>query len=712
MQISGSAVGRMNFFARAALALGSFVLFVSSAAAQVPSCSAGGHASVHIEGLAEKMGDITLNCTGGAPGSTVSSSFLVGLNATVTNRIAITGSLTGISATVNSGFGPIPAPVTASLSGLTGVTISGVTYTVPTPNTQLVTIVLSGIRVAIPSVTGGANNIVSATIFGTGVQVTNSQLPLLAIANTSLLATVVNNAYPCSGSGTPLTLDFNGLSAAGTVSSAVRVTEAYSSSFLPRDPSADSGIRILVKISGYGANAQVYVPNAIVGSSGSVPTSGGEFGTGFNGGSYVPGNSQLLMFLVNGADSNGGGGGSPTAPGTATAFSGVTQINLLNGAGYAVYEVADSNPNQIEWAQIPVFVAAPTATGSCSAGQGTLSPQLAPVSSVAIASSSDPIPRFIATTPSPDCQQVGDCNAFYNPTLQLSQTDITITGAAQGVVQTSNLQVNNSGSGQISYTLSINYQTGSNWLSTNPTSGVNFTNFILTADPSSLTQGTYLANVVINAGSSGTVTVPVTFNVTAPTPTLRSVVNAASQQAGPIVPGSFATVYGSTLNGKVVQVMFNGYPANVVFDAAGQINVLVPAVLSSSQPAGVYATIDGVISNTVSVAMAANAPAIFNPGVLNQDNSVNQTSQPAAVGSFVQIFVTGLSIAGPVTVNIGSSTGLAAAYAGVVPSIPGLEQVNIQIPAGLTFTGNTTPISICAQGTCSPTVNLYVKAGI
>ena len=91
---------------------------------------------------------------------------------------------------------------------------------------------------------------------------------------------------------------------------------------------------------------------------------------------------------------------------------------------------------------------------------------------------------------------------------------------------------------------------------------------------------------------------------------------------------------------------------------------------------------------------------------------MNQTSQPAAVGSYIQVFVTGLSIAGPVTVNIGASTGLTAAYAGVVPSIPGLEQVNIQIPAGLTFTGNTAPISICAQGTCSPTANLYVKAGI
>lgn len=83
----------MNFFA--ALAVGSFFLFASTAAAQVPSCSASGHATVHIEGLAEKMGDITLVCTGGTPGSTVTSSFLVGFNASVTNRVGITGNLLG-----------------------------------------------------------------------------------------------------------------------------------------------------------------------------------------------------------------------------------------------------------------------------------------------------------------------------------------------------------------------------------------------------------------------------------------------------------------------------------------------------------------------------------------------------------------------------------------------------------------------------------------
>jgi uncharacterized protein (TIGR03437 family) len=669
----------------------------------------GGSVNVHKEGLAENIGAITLTCTGGSAGSAVGATLLIGLNANITNRLDASGNVTNISVTVNTGSGATPSGAHASLVSATGITLSGVGYTVPNPSALPVTISVSGIRAAVPSATG-SGSIVSGNVFATGLQLANGQLPLLGIGFTSLQASVVNNGIPCTGSAAPVTLDFPGLSTAGTASSAVRVTEAYASSFLPKDPTADTGVRILVNLSGYGANTTVYVPDAIVGNSGSVATSGGEFGTAFNAGVYTPSSRQLLLLRVSGADSTGTGGGSPVAPTSQSIFATVNQVGLVNGAGYAVYEVVDSNPGAIESAQIPVFVVTPA--GNCStSGQALLTPAFAPVSNVTIATQTDPIPRFIAFTPASDCQAIGDCSAGYYPTLSLSQNPITIGGSAQGVPQTLPLQISNSGSGQLPFNLTITYAaTGPNWLSANPTSGVNFTNVILTADPTGLAQGQYLANLIVNAGLAGTVTVPVTFNVSAPTPTLKSVVNSATQQAGPIAPGSFATVYGATLTGKVVQVVFNGYPATVVFDAAGQINLLVPSVLSASTPAGVYATIDGVISNTLSVSMAANAPGIFNPGVLNQDNSVNQASTPAPTGSYIQIFMTGLSIAGPVTVNIGTQTNLSAVYAGVVPSIPGLEQVNVQIPLGLTPSG-TVQLTVCSQGTCSPAANLYVKAG-
>ena len=228
------------------------------------------------------------------------------------------------------------------------MTVAGTGYTVPNPNTTPVVINIFGIRAAIPSLSGGSNNIVTGNIFGTGVQIPNGQLQLLGIGYSSLQASAVNNGIPCGGSPAPLTQDFPGLSTAGTQSSAVRVTEGVPASFLPRVATADTGVRILVNITGYGSNTQVYVPNAIVGNSGSVPTSGGEFGTTYSGGFYTPGGKQLLLMLVSGADSTGAGGGSPQAPrdGPTSIFTPSPKSISLNGAGYAVYEVADSNPNQ------------------------------------------------------------------------------------------------------------------------------------------------------------------------------------------------------------------------------------------------------------------------------------------------------------------------------------------------------------------------------
>jgi uncharacterized protein (TIGR03437 family) len=128
----------------------------------------------------------------------------------------------------------------------------------------------------------------------------------------------------------------------------------------------------------------------------------------------------------------------------------------------------------------------------------------------------------------------------------------------------------------------------------------------------------------------------------------------------------------------------------------------------------VYLTVDGNTSNTFPVSLTANAPAIFTPGILNQNNTVNLATQPGSLGDFVQIFLTGLAIpvAGPVTVNIGNQMNLPTAYAGP-SSINGLEQVNVQVPVALTFSGNSTSLTICIPGTgakpiCSNAVSLFL----
>src|ERR1700726_1379008 len=51
---------------------------------------------VHQEGLAELVGTINVNCTGGS-GGTVNPSVFVSLNGNVTNRLDANGNLTGIT---------------------------------------------------------------------------------------------------------------------------------------------------------------------------------------------------------------------------------------------------------------------------------------------------------------------------------------------------------------------------------------------------------------------------------------------------------------------------------------------------------------------------------------------------------------------------------------------------------------------------------------
>ncbi|HEX4134894.1 MAG TPA: hypothetical protein VHY84_09820 [Bryobacteraceae bacterium] len=671
----------------------------------------------------------------------------------VTNRLDAGGNPENI---IISGA-PAAAGVSAAapvLSSPTALLISPVQYTVPNPSTQTVTITISGIRVAVPTAgsNGGSgvsflNASVAAPTFGI-----TSGLPVpVAQAAPSLLSSVLNYGVPClgspsPGSSLPSPITFPGLTGAGTAVSTIRITEASASAFASegQSPTGDFGVRFLVSLSGYGPNAQVYVPDAIVGNRGTTPTSAGAYNSSQGGGTYTSGLNQLLLSRVNGADATGVGGSLALgAPSGVTSFTSVNQVTLVNGAGTVTYEVIDDNPGAIDSAQIPVFVVSP-ATNCSTVQVNTLGATLAPASAVSVATQADPIPRYIATTPASDCTFFGDCAATYFPVLQAAPASITLNGSSLGQTQTAFITATNGGQSQLSFTATTTYQTASNqstanWLSINgaagtviqgivdPSAGINGFVLNLSASPAALQiPGTYQATVTINAGSAGTVAVPVTFNVGVAGPVIQGVVNAANSQPGPITAGSFAAIYGLNLVPKTsapATVAVNGIPATVTYDgqpsptAPTQINILIPAGLTSPTVA-VTATIDGTASNNFPVSLVTNAPAVFNPGILNQNNSVNSTSVPASLNDVIQIFLTGLAtpVTLPVTVNIGSSlslTGSQIIYAGAVASVPGLDQINVQVPASLTFTGNSAPLSICVPGangqpTCSAPVPLYL----
>ena len=401
-------------------------------------------------------------------------------------------------------------------------------------------------------------------------------------------------------------------------------------------------------MTGYPAGTQLWVPNALVGNSGSIPTSAGEFASTIGGGTYTPNANQLLLSLISGADGNGNGGTLVTAlPTGGVTFTAMTQLTVTNGAAYAVYEVLDHSPYVAESVQVPVFIV--NSAFSCNAGtQATLSVVEAPVSSVNIATATDPVPRYIGAALAPDCQQTGDCNQVYFPVLSIDTAPIKVTGASRRSSQTAPIMVLNNGGSVLSYATSVTYQSGANWLTVTPPAGdvANSANLTANADPSTLQPGTYMATININAGEAGASSIPVTFTVGSPGVTVQAIDNAASYQTGAVAPGSYAALFGLNLAGTNLSVTFNGVAANIVYDSSTQINLIVPSSLTG-QSTAVVASVNGTISNSFKVLIPANSPGIFTPGIVNLDGKVNSQSNPATRGTFVSVYLTGLGLPVP-----------------------------------------------------------------
>jgi len=66
---------------------------------------------VRSEGIAERVGDIELSCSGGIPGNVVTSNLTFFLSVNVTNKLAADGTVTDVLLTVDTGSGPVPVNV-------------------------------------------------------------------------------------------------------------------------------------------------------------------------------------------------------------------------------------------------------------------------------------------------------------------------------------------------------------------------------------------------------------------------------------------------------------------------------------------------------------------------------------------------------------------------------------------------------------------------
>ena len=673
-------------------------------------------ANVHSEGLAERVGDVVLTCSGGNPGTTISGNLTVFMNVPVTNKLAANNTVDA-QLSVDTGTGPSPANVAAELAAPSSVAFNGLSFTLLA--TGNVTLRITNLRADASGLTAPQQPILAFVSFSStsNPAVSNNQFTV-AVAQPGLLTESSSSGVRCNGSALPSKITLANLLAQGTGFFSTRVTEGYFSSFQPKDAFSDTGTRIMVRYSGFPTAARLFVPDFVAGSSAVTPTAGGDLGVPASGGQYAPSaTGSLLLIRVTGADENGAGGSLAFPfPGMGTTtFTSASEVPMTGGAGNVVYEVVDANPSVRESAQFPTFVGlAPTGGGNVIVADAKVS--FAPLSTVHTASS-DPVPRFADVTPQSDCSTLGDCDASYFAHLSVTSPALEFSSPVGGGRQLKYSTVKNQGGGLMNWTATVSYQTGSGWLTVDPGTGFNNTTLNVNVNPSALAAGVYQATITVDAGPLvGSKTLPVTLTVstTDKTPVIGSVENAATFQAGPLVAGSLGTIMGSNLSGTNVAVSFDAIPAKLLYTSSTQINLQVPSELAFMQAAQMIVTVDGLVA-AQTVPLAIVAPGIFSGGVLNQDGTPNSTSNPAALGSVLQIFATGLASArsGAISARLGDRVISPLNYAGAAPPVPGVQQVNLTIPADLGAA--TANLSVCAVATdpnqpvCSPAVAVFAK---
>jgi len=308
-------------------------------------------------------------------------------------------------------------------------------------------------------------------------------------------------------------------------------------------------------------------------------------------------------------------------------------------------------------------------------------------------------------------------------------------GSSSPAVQT--LMLNSTGA---VLNVSIGAVTNSgSWLSVSPTSASTPMNVNVSVNPTGLAPATYQGTINI-AASDPTVTplaVQVTLTVTKPVAVIASVTNAASFDPGPVSPGEFITIFGTSLGpytpvqleldstGKVAatlggtQVFFDNTPARMVYSSSGQISLIVPYEVATESDTSVRVEYLGSVSAVFPVRVIASAPGIFvanasgQGAIDNQDGSPNSAKNGAEPGSVVSVFATGegqtdppgvdgvinasaLPLPKPLLAVTAEINGEAAevTYAGAAPGqVAGILQVNVRVPADVPK-GTSVPVSI------------------
>jgi uncharacterized protein (TIGR03437 family) len=187
----------------------------------------------------------------------------------------------------------------------------------------------------------------------------------------------------------------------------------------------------------------------------------------------------------------------------------------------------------------------------------------------------------------------------------------------------------------------------------------------------------------------------------------------------PLAPGMIVQIYGSNLASQIAvasiiplntslnntSVIIGGIAAPLYFVSSGQINAQVPFELTPGASYQVIVNANGALSTPNPIQLAADAPGIaaFSSGGIiaeHGDGSLVTEAAPAAPGEYIVFYVSGMGLTdNPVASGQPSpgapglarptdsptltlnGTNIPIYFSGLTPTLVGLYQVNVQLPA-------------------------------
>ncbi len=204
-----------------------------------------------------------------------------------------------------------------------------------------------------------------------------------------------------------------------------------------------------------------------------------------------------------------------------------------------------------------------------------------------------------------------------------------------------------------------------------------------------------------------------------------SIVNSASYDpAGPLAPGSFATILGQNLCGRTAagsldsngmypvtlggcSVTVNGTAAMMQYAAAGQMNFVVPQNIGSGAASVVINNGSQMLSGSMMIGPAG--PGVFSLDGMGMGNGAMLLSTTWQMGPFsattngqptlVSIFLTGMDLSMKPVVTAGGMP-VEVTFYGNAPGYPGLQQINMMLPANMAGAGRV-PVMVTSNGQSS-----------